>query len=183
MFSIGISVLSCIFIKNKILMLILSIIFFSTVFYKKNKKVQILTLFLVVFNSFCGKLTLFCKILLFFDIFLWITRELSKKDLLLLFSDFSDNRFYRKMIIFILIFPRLFLNNYNNFDFYFESKNLICDLKKIFCQSSNDLKRIYIEFEKRLFFTKKVYFHNYINNCDLTIFLVSLFIFCFSIVL
>lgn len=183
MFSLGISVLSCIFISNRIFIVILTLLFLSTVFRKKTKKVQILALLCAVFNNFCGKLMFFCKILLFFDIFLWITRDLKKKDLLITLSVLSKNRFYKKIIIFFMIFPRVFLNNYNKFDYYHVSKNVFSDLKLIFMQSINDLKTINLEFEKRLFFNKKTYFDNYINYYDISNLVVTIIIFCFSALL
>ena len=183
LFSLGISVLSCVFINNNIFILFLALLFLSTTFRKKRKKIQILALLCAVFNRFCGKLMIFCKILLFFDIFLWITRDLRKKDLLITFSNSFKSRLFKKMVIFFLIFPRVFLNNYNKFDYYHVSKNIFSDLKVIFIQSINDLKSINLEFEKRLFFCKKTFFDNYINYYDISNLVVTLIIFCFSALL
>lgn len=183
MFSIGISVLSCIFIRSNILIILLSFIFLLTDLRKKHKKVLILTLLFAVFNNFCGKLMLFCKILLFFDIFLWITRYLKRKELLMIFSDFFKSEFFRKSVIFILIFPSLFVNNYNRYDYYYVSKNIFSDLRKVFSLSVNDFKNILIEFEKRLFFNKRVNCDFYINNYDMVTLAFSIIIFCFSTLL
>lgn len=183
MFSMGISVLSCVFIKNKYLMLIIAVILFSTALEKKSKKIEILALLLTVFNIFCGKLMFFCKILLFFDIYLWITRYLSKKDLLIIYSNCSKNSVFRKIVLFFIFFPKLYLKNYNRFDYYFKSKNVVSDLKKIFDQTKDDYRSVLIEFQRRLFFNKKVTFDGYINTYDIVTFFFTLFIFCFSTVL
>lgn len=183
MFSMGISVLSCVFIKNKYLMLIIAVILFSTALEKKSKKIEILALLLTIFNIFCGKLMIFCKILLFFDIYLWITRYLSKKDLLIIYSNCSKNRVFRKIVLFFIFFPKLYLKNYNRFDYYFKSNNILSDLKKIFDQTKEDYKSVIIEFQRRLFFNKKVTFDGYINTYDIVTFFFTLFIFCFSTVL
>ena len=182
-FSIGISVLSCIFIHSNLLMILISLIILFTDFSKKHKKMQILTLLFVVFNNFCGKLVVFCKILLFFDVFLWITRYLSKKDLLIIFSSFFKNTFYKKSILFILLFPNLFMSNYNKYDYYYVSKNILTDLKKIFSITLRDFRNILIEFEKRLFFNKSVKFDSYINNHDFVTLSFCVFMFCFSTLL
>jgi len=52
MFSIGISVLSCIFIHSNLLMILISLIILFTDLSKKHRKMQILTLLFAVFNSF-----------------------------------------------------------------------------------------------------------------------------------
>lgn len=182
-FSIGISVLSCIFIHSNLLMILISLIILFTDFSKKHKKMQILTLLFVVFNNFCGKLVVFCKILLFFDVFLWITRYLSKKDLLIIFSSFFKNTFYKKSILFILLFPNLFMSNYNKYYYYYVSKSILTDLKKIFSITLRDFRNILTEFEKRLFFNKSVKFDSYISNYDFVTLSFCVFMFCFSTLL
>jgi hypothetical protein len=164
-------------------MILISLIILFTDFSKKHKKMQILTLLFVVFNNFCGKLVVFCKILLFFDVFLWITRYLSKKDLLIIFSSFFKNTFYKKSILFILLFPNLFMSNYNKYDYYYVSKNILTDLKKIFSITLRDFRNILTEFEKRLFFNKSVKFDSYINNYDFVTLSFCVFMFCFSTLL
>lgn len=183
MFSIGISVLSCVFIHSNVLMILLGLIILFTDLSKKHRKMQILTLLFIVFNIFCGKLIFFCKILLFFDVFLWITRYLSKKDLLIIFSNFSKNGIYKKFVIFILIFPSLFIDNYNKFDYYYVSKSIRSDFSKIFSITLRDFKCILIEFERRLFFNKNTRFDCYFNNYDFVTIIFSIFMFCFSALL
>jgi len=183
MFSIGISVLSCIFIHSNLLMILISLIILFTDLSKKHRKMQILTLLFAVFNSFCGKLMIFCKILLFLDIFLWITRYLSKKDLLIIFSNFSKNRIYKKFLIFILIFPSLFIDNYNKFDYYYVSESIGSDLSKVFSITLRDFKSILIEFDRRLFFNRNTRFDCYFNTHDFVTIIFSVFMFCFSALL
>lgn len=81
--------LSLFFLKNSIIELILSLVLFSTTFSQKYKKLAKITLFTALFNTFCGKLTFFCNILLLIDTILWITLNIKKDKYLVLLIPFQ----------------------------------------------------------------------------------------------
>ena len=107
-FAIILSIIISIFVSNKYLLYFLSILFLSTGVGKKHLKIAFISFFCTLFNIFCGKLLLFCKILLLFDTFLWITRDLTKRDYLTIMGNFFNNTTLKKFIITILYFPKIF---------------------------------------------------------------------------
>lgn len=141
-FSVGILILSCIFIKNVYLYLIISIIFLIISIEKKNFKLALITLFIGVFNSFCGKLLVFSKILLFFDIFLWKTQFLSEKDCIVVVGDIFDFMWYKKMIIYMFSFKNKFVLNSRKY----------YGLKDRLLSTHDDILNSFDLFEQRLYF-------------------------------
>ena len=177
-FVISLTIISFIFISNKYLLFILSVLYLSTGVGKNHPKLGLLSLFCTVFNIFCGKLLLFCKILLLFDTFLWITRDLTKRDYLVIVGNFFNSTSIKKIIITILYFPKIFKKELDYDDGEVKFFRII---KQAYKRTKEKLRRIYNDFEKRLYFTKKDHFDKTISEYDIICTCVIILIFFFSI--
>ena len=172
-FSVGISLISVIFIKNIYLYLIFSILFLYFSINRKTFKLSLITFFVAVFNSFCGKLLFFSKILLFFDIFLWITRDLSKKNKICLCGNIFNCVKFRKFIIFAFYVKYLYSISYKKG----------YDIDTIFSILKYNINSLYFEFERRLFFNFHKSGYKYLSNNDLINICVIICVFALSIML
>lgn len=103
--------LSLFFLKNSIIELILSLGLFSTTFSQKYKKLAKITLFTALFNTFCGKLTFFCNILLLIDTILWITLNIKKRQILSFINSISGSIKLKKTVIKLIYFPKYYQKN------------------------------------------------------------------------
>lgn len=177
-FVISLTVISFIFISNKYLLFIFSVLYLSTDVGKNHPKVGLLSLFCTVFNIFCGKLMLFCKILLLFDTLLWITQGITKKDFITLCGNFFRNETLKKVILTLIYFPRVFIKEINYDDGETKFFRIINEAYK---RSKKDMKKIFNQFSKRFYFNKKSYFDRNICNYDILSTVVVILIFFVSI--
>ena len=106
--------LSLFFLKNSIIELILSLVLFSTTFSQKYKKLAKITLFTALFNTFCGKLTFFCNILLLIDTILWITLNIKKRQILSFINSISGSIKLKKNCYKTHLFPEILPEKFKN---------------------------------------------------------------------
>lgn len=177
-FALFLSIVISICVSNKYLLYFLSILFLSTSVGKKHLKTAYLSFFCTLFNIFCGKLLFFCKILLLFDTFLWITRDLTKRDYLVIIGNFFNSTSIKKIIITMLYFPKIFKKELDYDDGEVKFFRII---KQAYKRTKEKLRRIYNDFEKRLYFTKKDHFDKTISQYDIVCTCVIILIFFFSI--
>lgn len=156
--------ISLLCLRNSIFQFIVAIYLFSTGYNKKSYKLAKITLFCTLFNTFCGKLTILCNILLFIDTFLWITNDITIHDLIDYCDYMVKNKRIKTIIIKVLYFERYFKKNNRVIKKY----NVNCNKPKLkvkvkqyrqaFVMTKKDLEKVCLEFEKRL------YYNNYKNK-------------------
>jgi len=156
--------ISLLCLRNSIFQFIVAIYLFSTGYNKKGYKLAKITLFCTLFNTFCGKLTVLCNILLFIDTFLWITNDITIHDLIEYCDYMVKNKKIKTIIIKVLYFEKYFKKNnrvikqcnvnYNMPKLKIKAKQY----RQSFVMTITDLEKVCLEFEKRL------YYNNYKNK-------------------
>lgn len=156
--------ISLLCLRNSIFQFIIATYLFSTVYSKKNYKLVKITLFCTLFNTFCGKLTILCNILLFIDAYLWITNDITIHDLIDYCDHIVKNKRIKTIIIKALYFERYFKKNnrvikkYNHNCKNSKPRVKSKQYRKSFVMTKRDLEKVCLEFEKRL------YYNNYKNK-------------------
>ena len=151
------SLLCYIFLKNSILQLIIASFLFSTAEEKNHYIFAKITLFCTLFNTFCGKLTIFCNILLFIYTFLWIISKIRFYDLLCYLNYFVKNQKAKQLISTKLCFCKLLIittktkkQNIKEKIIYFFN-----NYSKLYYMLKEDAKQMEILLKRRQFYNLK----------------------------
>ena len=164
--------LSLFFLKNSIIELILSLVLFSTTFSQKYKKLAKITLFTALFNTFCGKLTFFCNILLLIDTILWIT--------LSFINSISGSIKLKTAFMKLIYFPKYYRKNLKTKNTLTNNKSIILTWKQNYKLTVTQLKNLTNTFERRLYFNSCNKSYKY-SKKDLVSLIFSILIFIFFV--
>lgn len=157
------------FTQNSILLvLILLLNLWKSVKIKSNivQKTSILGIFLVVINSFCGKLLFFVKICILFAYF-YLLRDSCSQEMV---TYFYENLFYRKknnkyLYIYLIIinFLSIYKESWKEIDLYlahidFEKqyRQIVYKFRQCFHMSKKKLEKIYLTYQLRLYGYKSI---------------------------
>lgn len=172
--------LSLFFLKNSIIELILSLVLFSTTFSQKYKKLAKITLFTALFNTFCGKLTFFCNILLLIDTILWITLNIKKRQILSFINSISGSIKLKKTVIKLIYFPKYYQKNLKTKNTLTNNKSIILTWNQNYKLTVTQLKNLTNTFERRLYFSSCNKSYEY-SKKDLVPLIFSILIFIFFV--